>query len=64
MMERKRYYVTTYDCEKQCFTPQKGVRTGPYKLFGLRKALRKLRGIGYDISRASGHYVLVESEEK
>lgn len=44
---RPRYYVTTWDTEKQDFTPQKGVRTGPYSLWGLRKAIRKLRGMGY-----------------
>lgn len=32
---------------KQTFTPQRGVRTGPYSLWGLRKPLRKLRAMGY-----------------
>lgn len=45
------YYVTTWDSERQEFTPQKGVRTGPYTLFGLRKALRTLRGMGYQADR-------------
>lgn len=46
-----RYYVTTYDWDKQEYTPQKGVRTGPYTKFGLRKALRKLRTMGYCADR-------------
>ena len=44
-----RYYVATWDSDKQEHTPQKGVRTGPYSLFGLRKAL----GMGYGIGRIS-----------
>ncbi len=48
-----RYYVTTWDTEKQMFTPQRGVRTGPYSLWGLRKAIRKLRHIGYPCNYTS-----------
>lgn len=44
---KPRYYVTTWDEELEDFTPQKGVRTGPYTMFGLRKALRQLRNMGY-----------------
>lgn len=44
---RKRYYVTTWCTIKQTFTPQQGVRTGPYTLFGLRLAIRALRELGY-----------------
>jgi hypothetical protein len=43
----KRYYVETWDTNKQQWTPQAGVRKGPYTLFGLRKAIRKLREFGY-----------------
>lgn len=43
----RRYYVQTWDAELQKFSPQKGIRTGPYSQFGLRKALRKLRDMGY-----------------
>lgn len=43
----KRYYVFTWDVETQSWTPQQGVRCGPYSLFGLRKPLRKLRTMGY-----------------
>lgn len=46
--KRARYYVLTYDVEKEDFTPQSGVRSGPYSLWGLRKVLRKLREFGYD----------------
>ena len=46
--DRPRYYVTTYDHDRGEFTPQCGVRSGPYKLFALRKALRALRDLGYD----------------
>lgn len=67
-----RYYVTTWDAERKKFTPQKGVRTGPYRLFALRKALRTLRGMGYSATKLPRcHYpyaggdpsVLVESRE-
>ena len=50
-MKRKRrkprYYIETLDMEKESFTPQQGVRKGPYSLFGLRKEIKKLRGMGY-----------------
>lgn len=55
-----RYYVTTWDTDKQKFTPQRGVRTGPLSKWGLRRALRKLRGFGYSASRGDSS-VLVES---
>lgn len=46
--KHKNYYdVLTWDIDKQKFTPQRGVRRGPYTLFGLRKALRKLGNMGY-----------------
>lgn len=48
---KTRYYVYTWDANKQGFTPQKGVRCGPYSLFGLRKALRALSRVGYDTGR-------------
>jgi hypothetical protein len=49
--KRPRYRVLTWDIDLQKFTPQKGVRSGPYTLFGLRKALRKLREMGYSAHR-------------
>ena len=41
------YSVETWDPNLKQFTVQKGVRTGPYSLWGLRRALRKLRALGY-----------------
>ena len=41
------YYVYTWDMDKQTWTPQAGVRCGPYTLFGLRRAIRQLRAMGY-----------------
>ena len=45
--KRLRYYVLTWDETAQTFTPQESVRIGPYSLFGLRKAIRALRELGY-----------------
>ena len=58
--KRKYYRVTTWDTDKQKFTPQIGVRQGPYTLFGLRKAIRKLRDMGYSGSRVDSFSVMVE----
>ncbi len=44
---KPRYYVTTWDTDKREFTPQKGLRVGPWSKWGLRKAIRALRDIGY-----------------
>lgn len=57
---KRRYEVLTWDMDLQQFTPQKGVRRGPYTQFGLRKALRKLQTMGYDITRAGGVSIMVE----
>lgn len=54
------YYVTTWDADLQKFTPQRGVNDGPYSLFGLRKPLRRLRQMGYEIDRAGAYSVLVK----
>ncbi len=59
---KRRYYVTTWDSNKEAFTPQRGVRKGPYSLFGLRKALRALRTMGYSAHRHDPS-VYVESPE-
>lgn len=48
---KARYYVMTWDSDNDRFSPQPGVRAGPYSLFGLRKALRALRNLGYPASR-------------
>lgn len=62
---RHRYYVTTWDTNLQRFTPQIGVRTGPYSLFGLRRPLRKLRQMGYDIMpRGSAVSVCVVRDDR
>jgi hypothetical protein len=52
-MKKARYYITTWDTDTQTFTPQAGVRTGPYSLMGLRKAIRKLRALGYPCDYSS-----------
>ena len=57
-----RYYVYTWDTYKQAFTPQAGVRAGPYSLFGLRNALHKLRTMGYAATREDPS-VYVERDE-
>lgn len=62
-MSKEKYYVTTWDMERQEFTPQRGVRTGPYSLFGLRKALRRLQDMGYETSKRGGVSVLIESRD-
>jgi hypothetical protein len=59
-----RYFVTTWDPELQTFTPQNGVRSGPYSLWGLRRALRALQGMGYDTTRDGGSAVLVERADE
>jgi hypothetical protein len=56
------YDVTTWDARRQAFTPQRGVRRGPYTLWGLRRALRKLREMGYACDRGDPA-VLVERRE-
>jgi len=59
-MSGRKYNVTTWDLDKQMWTPQKGVRKGPYSKWGLRKALRALRNLGYDTNRRCAFYVYVE----
>jgi hypothetical protein len=61
---KHRYYVITFDPELDRYTPQVGVRCGPYTLFGLRKALRKLESMGYDIRRDYASAILVEREDE
>lgn len=62
-MKRPKYRVLTWDIDRQKFTPQPGVRSGPYTLFALRKVLRRLNHMGYDIKRAFAPSVLVERIE-
>ena len=47
-MSKHRYDVLTWDHEADRFTPQKGVRRGPWSLMGLRRAIRRLLEMGYD----------------
>lgn len=43
-----RYDILTWDTDEQTFTPQPGIRRGPWSRWGLRKAIRMARGAGYD----------------
>lgn len=63
-LSKPRYYVYTWDTEKQDWTPQAGIRCGPYSLFGLRRPLRALWHCGYDTHRRSAFSVLVQKQEK
>ena len=58
-----RYYVTTYDIDRGEYTPQQGVRTGPYTQFGLRKAIRALRKMGYDGRRSDASIYVTRTTE-
>lgn len=58
-MKNPYYRITTWDPNRQTFTPQTGVRAGRWSLWGLRKPLRLLRSMGYDASHKSP-CVLVE----
>lgn len=55
-----RYEVTTWDTQRQAFTPQVGVSCGPHTIHGLKRALRKLQGMGYDVWGCSRYAVRVE----
>jgi hypothetical protein len=58
-----RYRVTTWDCDKQAFTPQQGVPCRASGLGALRRTLRKLQECGYSCHRnAAGNdsYILIE----
>lgn len=50
-MKRPKYQIFTHDFDLNKWTPQKGVKCGPYALFGLRKAIRKLQAMGYEGTR-------------
>jgi hypothetical protein len=63
-MTRPKFYVLTWDTYKQKFTPQRGVRAGPYTLFGLRKAVRKLREMGYGCERWDNSVLVCRQDEK
>lgn len=59
-MTKPTYEVLTWDSDKGKFTPQRGVRRGPWGKWGLRRALRALRDIGYDVHRSGAPSVLVQ----
>jgi hypothetical protein len=48
-----RYEVLTWDADKQKWTPQRGVRRGPHSLWSLKRAIQKLRSIGYGCEYSS-----------
>jgi hypothetical protein len=56
---RGTYYVRTWDSERMEYTPQAGIKAGPYSQFGLRRAIRKLRDMGYEAYRDDSS-VLIE----
>jgi retron-type reverse transcriptase len=55
------YRVTTWDGERQKFTPQRGVPSRARGRRALRVILRKLRQFGYQCNR-NDSFVLVERE--
>jgi hypothetical protein len=63
-VKRRKYRVTTWDPAKEGFTPQPGVRAGPYTQFALRKALRKLRNLGYDTDRNAPSIYVEETTDQ
>jgi hypothetical protein len=58
--QKQKYEVLTWDFDKRDWTPQKGIRRGPYTLFGLRKAIRKLREMGYGYRRCDMFCALIQ----
>lgn len=50
-MRKPRYEVLTYDIDTGEFTPQQALRRAPWSKWGLRRALRRLRTMGYDGTR-------------
>ncbi len=58
------YYVETYDFDLEEYTPQLGVPHGPYRLFQLRTALRKLRDLGYQADRQDFNIYVFRLEDQ
>lgn len=50
---KPRYYVYTWDTNSQSWTPQSGVKSGPWSLWGLRRAILRLRAMGYPCDYSS-----------
>lgn len=61
--KRKRrpgYWVFTWDIERRCWSPQIGVKAGPYRTaMKLRKPIRQLRQMGYGYGRRDMLSVLI-----
>jgi len=57
---KPKYEILTWDIDRQDFTPQQGVRRGPYTLFGLRKAIRAMRECGYTVRRHGDSFTLIQ----
>ena len=54
------YEITTWDMDKQEFTPQRGIQTPAVGQSGLRRSLRAAENFGYDVRRRGGYSILVE----
>ena len=52
---KKQYWVYTWDMDRNEFTPQTGVRCGPYTLHELKLALQKLQNMGYSCHYSSSN---------
>lgn len=61
-MNTRQYFVETWDMDEQTFTPQEGIPSGPYSMFGLRRALRQLQECGY-VARKPDPLVMVWCED-
>jgi hypothetical protein len=59
MNRQPRYRVTTWDMDRQEFTPQEGVKSVVHGIGGLKRALRALQDLGYE-GRRSDCSILVE----
>lgn len=68
-MTRQRYRIQTWDSEKNCWSPQPGLRhrSKNITILGVRRVLRELRSMGYpcDYSKqgSGDNFVLVERME-
>lgn len=62
-MSKQTYSVDTWDMDREAWTPQQGVRRGPWSKWGLRRAIRALRGMGYEARRCDP-FVSVTARQK
>lgn len=56
------YFIETWDSDLQEFTPQEGVPSGPYTLFGLRLPMRELQSMGYPCDRGDNAVLIWNGE--